>query len=396
MNETGYRSLWRDSNLHVIFGITLMAVMGVASITPAFPRIIERFEIDKHQVVWLVTVFTIPGLVLTPVSGLLADRFGRKKVLVPSLLLFSIAGMACTLATSFEMLVVLRFFQGAGAAAIGSLNVTLIGDLYHGRQRAVAMGYNASVLSIGTASYPALGGAVAMFGWFYPFLFPLLALPVGLMVLLVLRNPEPVAAQSFRDYFLAAFRSMFKKQVIVLFCISIITFMILYGAILTAYPLFLSGRFSANTLQIGLIASAMSVTTALTSSQMGKFIKRYSETMLITAGFFLYGLALLLVPLLPGLIWMLIPSVIYGIGQGLNLPSLQTRLAGLAPMEYRGAFMSVNGMVLRGGQTLGPLITGGLILWGGLSMPFFVLAALACSVGITGLFILKSHTAVSQ
>lgn len=390
MSDAKKHSLWSDRNLHVVFGITLIAVMGVASITPAFPKIIEHFNIDRPHIAWLITVFTIPGLVLTPVSGFLADRFGRKRILVPSLFLFALAGFSCSFATSFEMLIILRFFQGAGAAAIGSLNVTIIGDIFHGKQRATAMGYNASVLSIGTAAYPALGGAVAMFGWYYPFLFPLLAIPVGLLVLFVLNNPEPDSSGSFSNYFKSALSSMFRKQVIILFGVSIVTFIILYGAVLTAFPLFLSGKFSANTLQIGLIASSMSVTTAFSSSQMGRVIKRYTERTLIIAGFILYGISLTLIPLLPGLGWMVIPAVIYGLGQGLNIPSLQTWLAGLAPMEYRAAFMSVNGMVLRGGQTLGPFIAGGLMKSDNISIPFFVLAALAFITGISGLLIMKN------
>jgi ACDE family multidrug resistance protein len=57
--------------------------------------------------------------------------------------------------------------------------------------------------------------------------------------------------------------------------------------------------------------------------------------------------------------------VIWGFAQGINTPTLQTMLVGKAPIEHRAAFMSINGMVLRLGQTLGPLIIGALyILWG--------------------------------
>jgi MFS transporter, ACDE family, multidrug resistance protein len=109
---------------------------------------------------------------MTPVLGVLPDRYGRKKILVPALLLFGLAGGACAFARGFEALLILRFFQGMGAAALGTLNVTVIGDIYEGRERSAALGYNSSVLSFGTASYPAIGGLLATFGWFYPFAFP--------------------------------------------------------------------------------------------------------------------------------------------------------------------------------------------------------------------------------
>ena len=95
--------------------------------------------------------------------------YGRRKVLVPSLFLFGIASVACALATDFGLLLVLQTLQGVGAAALGAINVTMIGDLYSGQRRTEALGYNSSVLSVGTASYPAIGGALALLGWRYPF-----------------------------------------------------------------------------------------------------------------------------------------------------------------------------------------------------------------------------------
>ncbi len=111
-----------------------------------------------------ITVFTLLGILLTPVAGVLAGRYGRRMVLVKSLFLFGIDGVACALATGFGLLLVLRTLQGVGAAALGAINVTMIGDLYSGQRRTEALGYNSSVLSVGTASYPAIGGALALLG----------------------------------------------------------------------------------------------------------------------------------------------------------------------------------------------------------------------------------------
>ena len=135
-----------------------MAVLGVSSITPAFPRIIEELNISRTDVGMLITAFTLPGVVLTPFIGILADRWGRRRILVPSLFLFGLAGGACALVTEFDMLIALRVLQGVGAASLGLLNLTILGDLFQRRQRAAAIGLNASVLNIGVAVYPLIGG----------------------------------------------------------------------------------------------------------------------------------------------------------------------------------------------------------------------------------------------
>jgi MFS family permease len=365
------RHLLRDKNLHIIFLITLMAVLGVASLIPAFPEIIKQLAVPKQYIGLLIIVFTLPGVLLTPLFGVLADRFGRKTVLVPSLFLFGIAGGLCGFIRDFEALLVLRFFQGVGAASLGALNVTIIGDLFDGKKRLAAMGYNASVLSIATASYPFIGGALASFKWFYPFFLPFLALPVALIVLFALDTPKPSQTEHLSTYLKNLAASLKNKRALLYFFISMMVFVILYGAFLTYLPIHLAEKFQFNAMQIGLIGTAMSFATALTSPQTRRIARRVSERSILLASFIFYGTALVLLPLAPSIPLLLLPVVLYGIGQGLNIPTLQTTLTGLAPIQFRAAFMSMNGMVLRLGQTLGPIIMGAVFVLGGLTWTFF-------------------------
>jgi ACDE family multidrug resistance protein len=371
--------VYRDKNLQIIFLITLMAVMGVASITPAFPGIASELGISKQSVGLLIIVFTLPAVVLTPVLGVMADRYGRKSILIPSLILFGIAGGLCTLARKFELLLVLRFFQGIGAASIGSINVTLIGDIFSEKRRTEAMGYNSSVLSVATASYPFLGGLLASAGWFYPFILPLFAVPAAMIVLFRLKNPEPPRKQNFRQYLSAAFRAIKTRQVLTYFLASFGTFIILYGSYLTYFPFLLETLHNASPLIIGAMMSSMSAVTAVTSSQLGKISRLFDIKNLLKISFILYSLSLLTIPLVSD-IWMLfIPLFIFGLAHGMNIPCIQILLAGIAPIEYRAAFMSLNGMVLRLGQTLGPILMGAMFIMGGLSYPFYA-GAIVCII----------------
>lgn len=105
------------------------------------PKVARELDVSAGQVGLLITVFTLPGVVLTPIWGVLSDRYGRKRVLVPSLILFGLAGGACALARDFELLLGLRLLQSVGAA-LGTINITIVGDLYAGRERTAALGYN--------------------------------------------------------------------------------------------------------------------------------------------------------------------------------------------------------------------------------------------------------------
>lgn len=358
--------------------------MGVSSIAPAFPSIADSLDVSTERIGLLITFFTIPGIIITPILGLLADRFGRKIVLVPSLLLFGAAGTACAYAASFEQMLFFRALQGMGSASLGALNLTLIGDLYSGNQRATAMGYNGSVLSIGTAFYPAVGGALAILGWFYPFYLSLLAIPVGIFVLLKLEKTGSSNSLNVSEIFSNVASSLVSKKVIPLFAGIFLTFIMLYGGYITFFTILLDERFEQNAFWIGLILSGSSFMTAYTSSQLGKLTTRFSEVNLIRTAAILYLVIFLIIPQVTNIWWFIIPVLIFGAAQGINIPSILNLLTGYADKEYRAAFLSVNWVVMRTGQALGPYLLG--LVYAGISLnATFYAAAVAA-----GLFVISS------
>lgn len=364
-------NLYQDKNLQIVFLVSLIAILGVASITPAFPKLREALNVPAPNIGLLITFFTFPTVVLGPIIGILADRFGRKKILVPSLILFGIAGVTCAFARDFNLLLLLRFLQGIGAAPLLSLSVTLIGDLYTGARRATAMGYNASVSSIGTATYPIIGGTLATMGWNYPFILPMVAIPVGLLVLFGLKNPEPKGERNLKEYLRNALKTLKNRQLAGLFIASAANFVLLYGAYVTYLPLLIQDSFNSTAFVIGLLLSSVSVAIAFTSSQLGRLTRRFSEATLIRASFVFYAVALLIIPFMPSIWLILIPTTIFGVGLGIGFPSIQTLLAALAPKEYLATVISVNGTFFGLGQTLGPLLMGVAYGIGGINSVFY-------------------------
>lgn len=379
---TAGKSIWKDTNLLIVFGVTLMAVMGVASISPAFPKIQRELEITPNQVGLLITFFTLPGALLTPVVGVMADRYGRKKILVPSLFIFAIAGTACTFIKDFDLLLWMRAIQGIGAAALGSINGTIIGDLYEGKRRVQAMGLNASVLSVGVASYPAIGGAMALIGWNYPFLLSILALPVGIFALVLLKNPEPRSTQTIKEYLNGTWSHLSNIKIAGLFSAGMLSFIIMYGAYLTYFTILMGEKFNASSLTIGIVMSVASLSNAVTASQLGRIHRRLSMTSILKISFSIYALSMLLVPFMSNLWFLLIPAILSGMANGATLPSIQTSVAEIAPLEYRGAIMSLNNMMLRLGQTLGPPVIGIAYVYGGIDATFFAAAGISVMVPV--------------
>jgi len=354
-------SIFFNKHLQIVFCVTLIAVMEVSCIAPVLPRIAEALSISAGQANLLIVVFTMPGIIISPFFGIAADRFGRKNVLVPALLLFGICGTIAGFTKSFSLLLILRFFQGAGAASLGSLNQTIIGDIFPGRERVTAMGYNSSVLSVGTMVYPSIGGAVAMLGWHYPFFLATMAFPVSILVIFGLDYKEPVKNGKISEYLKQSFKLIKKKDILSLYIGTLAAFILLYGILLAFFPFYMKNHFHASPLIIGLAMSTSSIGAIIGSFNLGRLSVVYSSKKLLVSAYLIYPAALAIAYFMPAILLFIIPVFIYGFANGILIPNIQTQISILAPDEYRGAFMSINSSVLRLGQTIGPLFSGIII-----------------------------------
>jgi MFS family permease len=384
------QKLYQDQNLQIVIAVTLMAVLGSSSIGPVLPTVAEDFKISPERIGLVISAFVLPIAIGTPVCGVLADRFGRKQILVPSLLLFAIAGSACAVAPNFRTLLEMRFLQGIGAASLESLALTIISDLYTGKMLTSAMAFNGSMIGISLAVYPLISGGLAALGWRYPFLLSLTAIPVAFLVLFSLKIPKLPKQEEFhlKAYLQNIGRSINNRKVIGLLFAVIALFILLFGAYFTYIPILASNVLGASNVVIGIILASMALSLAFVSSQLGLFAQKLSELTLIKVSFILYALALVITPSIQNVWLLFIPSLLFGAAHGMVFPATQALLGGLAPKEYRGGFMAVNATVLSLGQALGPLLAGVAFgLWG---MPgvFYSSAvfAIATLVLLSGLF----------
>ena len=343
----------------LVSGITLLATMGISSLLPALPLLAERFGIPLEGTWRIIVAFALPGLVCMPVLGVLADRVGRKRVLMPSLALFSLGGVACMFAQTYPQLLFFRLVQGVGGSAFGLLYMTIIADTWQGGERLRMMSRNAAVLGLGTAVSPALGGALASLDWRLPFLLPLSALP---LMLLARRLPllNPGLAIPFLAYAKSWISCARDKQTIVLLSLTLLTFVMLSGPLITCFPILAEQKFKASPLQSGLILGAASLASGLAATLLPRLYRACSTRALLLAAMALYSVGVICIAWAPAL-WLLLPSVLlYGLAQGLNIPLVSTLLAGQARDGQRASLMALNGILLRLGQNIGTALFGTL------------------------------------
>lgn len=350
---------WQDTTVQVILASTLMGVMGVSLISPALPAVRQGLGITEAEASLILSAFTLPGILMGPLSGILADRYGRRIVLVPSLIVYGVSGGAVLLAPDLWTVIGLRIVQGSAAASLITLAITLVGDSFVGADRNAIMGLNGAVLSIGTGFYPLIGGLLSTIDWRAPFAMYLVGVPVGLLAVRILEEPD-VGEPATDGYVKGAVRALPLGRSIVLYGTALSIFVLLYGGVLTILPFLLDQELGLAAATIGIILGVPSLATAIASSQNGRLARTFSDEAIIALGVVLLGVGLAGLSIAPSKVWFGAAIMPFGAGMGLAMPSLDSAVSHLVPDTYRGGAMSLRTSMVRLGQTIGPPLFTGL------------------------------------
>ncbi|KGO21022.1 hypothetical protein Q757_09860, partial [Oenococcus alcoholitolerans] len=156
-----------------------MTSVEVTIVTTALPSIISQLHGLAYQS-WIMSSYLLMTAITTPIYGKLADSFGRKKIFMFGLLIFTLGSLLSGLAPNIWFLVIFRAVQGAGSGAIMPLTFTIIADNYDFEQRAKIMAFNNTAWGISALIGPLLGGfLVDALSWHWVFF---VNVPLGIFV----------------------------------------------------------------------------------------------------------------------------------------------------------------------------------------------------------------------
>lgn len=383
--EADSTKVLKTYSFRIILGIVVMAVIGGSMVAPILPAMIEPLGTSREVIGLVMSVYTLCALVSTPVHGVLADRHGRKRVLVPAIILYGISGFSIALVKEFYLVLILRGLQGIGAAGMMSLGVTLIGDIFTEKARAVAMGYRSSAQSLINTGIPFIGGAVATLTWFYPFYIYILAVPLAILVSLRLKTVEINTKTTLRDYFRSIFLVMRDKKTLWVYLSNLFIFILLYCLIVYG-PIMVVDELGLSTMYTGLMLSVGSAMAAVTASQSGKLFYRFKNYKIIAIGFLFCGTGLLLISFALSFLYLLGSIIIWAVGFGLVFPALNTIVTQLVSSNLRAGIVSGFTTMTYIGQTLSPPLFGFILSNSSLEIVFKSAAILSLAPIIFTLF----------
>jgi EmrB/QacA subfamily drug resistance transporter len=395
-----------------------MVGLDITVVNVALPSIGRELDAGISGLQWTVDAYTVVLASLLMLSGSMGDRFGRKRVFVIGLSVFSLASVLCSLAPTVELLVVARVLQAVGASMLNPVAMSIITNTFTDpRERAQAVGVWGAVFGVSMALGPIVGGSVvSAIGWraiFWinlPIALAAIALtlrfipesraprprrfdPVGQLLVIVLlaaltsaiieapshgwTSPEIVAGfaaaglalagllryEPRRDEPLIDLRFFRSIPVTAAIVISVAAFAA-FGGFLFLNTLYLQEARGLSPVHAGLATVPLALMTVFASPLSGRIVgHRGPRLPLVIAGVGLIVACLMLVGLeaTTSLGWLLAAYVVFGLGFGfVNAPITNTAVSGM-PRAQAGVAAAIATTSRQVGQTLGVAVVGAIV-----------------------------------
>lgn len=337
---------------------SMMMLMGGAAIAPALPLISEAFPDSSETAISLM--ITLPSLAIAITGfaiGHLADKFGKVRTMLISLLAFTIAGISGFFLDTVNSILIGRFVVGVGIAGMSVAASALIAEYYTGIKREKVIALQTAAMGFGVLVLETMGGVLAGFGWRVPFLIYLIGLPILLGILFTAKEPaKRVAAPPIEG-------RIKSKGMIVAICYltAFLTFMILF-LLPTKLPYYL-GELGHSSLISGIVLGFHGVIECIFCLLYRRISSRWDRITMISVGLLLIGIGLMTL-YVSGMLLMIILSVgLMGVGIGLITPNLVSWLSSIVSSSNSGKVMSGYAVAVNFGEFASSLFAAAILVY---------------------------------
>jgi multidrug resistance protein len=370
--------------------------LGFGIIIPILPYYAKTFGASGTTLGWLMTAYSLMQFLVAPIWGSLSDRFGRRPILLMSILGSCISLTMLGFAQSLIWLFIARLLAGLFGANI-STAYAYIADSTDEQNRAKGMGIIGASFGLGFILGPAIGGVLSQWGYSTPMFFGA-GLAVINLITAYFHLPEPVvtaeirAQNRSRRFNLAVIKNTFAIEGLKY---PILTFFVMTLAITqmeVVFGFYLKERFDYDAQAAGvLLALSGIIMAAIQGGGIGRLSKKFSDHSLIFCGSLFCSIGLLVFGISPVIIGVVIGLTIMSIGHGVMHPTLSSLTSKRSPKSSQGATMGVFHSMSSLARVIGPPIAGFLYDHAGQQVPFMVAGGLVAGITVTTIIITNNN-----
>jgi len=367
----------KNSLAYTLISLYIVAFVGFAGFSfmfPVIPLYATELGASVSQVgVIVATTSYVTAFFLIP-FGMLSDRFGRRKLLIGGLLVFTLAPLLYPLANNPEQLTMIRAIHGLAAAAFLPTAIALVVDLTPPNRRGTAIGWYTASLQLGLMAGPITGGFLtSQFGFDAAFYGCSAISLIGLALAFSrLRDiaQEPVVTP---EVTISPWRWLGHPLAIAVMLAPLLV-ALGSGTIGSFIPLYGLG-FGMSEADAGAIITALYASSAVLRAPSGRLADRINRKWLLGCGVGISAIAVSLFAFFHGLPQFILIGIIFGIGMGIAMPASLVMAADFSSAGGRGVVMAIPTCFFQVGLALGPTIMGPVAQMSGFKMMFLACAA---------------------
>jgi DHA1 family tetracycline resistance protein-like MFS transporter len=377
----------------VLFLIVFVGLVGFGIILPLFPFYAERFGASPEMITWTMAGFTLGQAVATPIWGRISDAFGRRWVLILTMLGQSVAYVFLAYADELWLVIASRVFGGLMAGNI-SAAFAYVTDITDESNRSAGLGKVGAAMGLGFIFGPALGGLLAGAEVETAnYVAPALASAIVCLVAMcgtIFFLPESLDAANRKPLFAKtpaagsvpeAARARFYRGPLMTLLLAAVIFYTAMSLMESIFPLWANDLFSMGPRDIGTVFFVLGIISAVMQGGLiGPLTRWFGEkSVALAAGvLFAAGLGTLAAAQVEWQIWA--GMVLFGLGVGLFNPVVSSMVSMTAAANERGAIMGQYQAASAMGRVVGPAMSGILYSKVSLAAPFTVGAAIMIPV----------------
>jgi len=363
----------KNINQKISWYITAIGFLGIFSTTlsknPVLPLFIKGLGGQDYILGIIAAASPFAGIVFSFPIGYLADRIGKKRLLLISTIIFTVSPLLYLFVTNPLLLIPIRFFHGMATAIMGPVASAIIVGA-HDENKAEKLGVYSSATLFGRTIAPLVGGFIISYfsslgnlmnyRLVYVTAFAV-SLPVIFLAISIPKDSEQsnvkVVSLTEMITIMKQFLSHFK--IISTAVVEMATYYI-YGVLEAYLPVFLVTKHVEPKL-IGLLFSIQVISIAITKPFFGKLADRHDKRIQIIVGILILTVATISIPYLTHYVWFIGVILLFGLGMSLSTIATNTYVVDLVSKDKQTSALGLLSALMDVGQTLGPFITGFII-----------------------------------
>jgi MFS family permease len=384
----------------VLMGAMFIDRLGSTLVLPFFSLYItEKFSIGMTQAGVILGLFSLSGFVGSMIGGALADRFGRRKIVLIGMIASAFASIAFGVVDEYSVFYVLAVLVGLPSNMAGPAYSAMVADILPEEQHAEGYGMIRVVRNLGWVIGPGIGGLLISYSYLYIFIGDAIAsLIVAWVFYRVMPETKPQqisgeASESLLRTFLGYFK-VAKDGLFLAFTLAMLFSGLAYHQIYSTLSVFLRDVHGVSESGFGYLVTANASLVVLAQFWVASKVKKYKMMVMLALGAFLYMIGLVLYGLVSTYPLFVVAMLVITVGEMVISPVSQAMVAKFAPEQLRGRYMAFFGLAWLLPKAIGPAAAG-LILDNYNPNWVWYLCGMSCLVAI-GMFLTLSRRVESR